>query len=175
MALKKVTINSVTYETNEINIPLADNPNEKAKFMETSDGNLEAGKMAKGTSGYSGGKLVAGTAEVNGTISETLDTSKTSVSIPSGFVDGGEVNIALETKNATPTKSAQDVTPSAGKVLSKVTVAKIPDAYQDVSGVDAVAADVKKGKKIVGADGTPITGTHTDPTFSLANGVLSIA
>lgn len=175
MALKKVTINSVTYETNEINIPLADNPSEKAKFLETSDGNLDASKMAKGTSGYSGGKLVSGTAEVNSAINETLDTSKTSFSVPSGFVDGGEVNIVPETKNATPTKSVQEVTPTAGKVLSKVTVAKIPDTYQDVSGVDAVASDVKKGKKIVSADGTPITGTHTDPTFSLANGVLSIA
>lgn len=175
MALKKVTINSVTYETNEINIPLADNPNEKAKFLETSDGNLEASKMAKGTSGYSNGKLVTGTADTNGAINATLDTSNPSFSVQSGFTDGGEVNIVLETKTVTPSKSAQDVTPTAGKVLSKVSVAKIPDVYQDVSGVDAVAADVKKGKKIVGADGTPITGTHTDATFSLANGILSIA
>lgn len=175
MSLKKVTINGVTYETNEINIPLADAPGEKAKFMETSDGNLEAAKMAKGTSGYSGGKLVSGTADVNGTITKTLDTGNTSFSVPTGFVDGGEVNIILETKTVTPTKSAQDVTPASGKVLSKVSIAKIPDAYQDVSGVDATATDVKAGKKIVGADGTPITGTHTDPTFSLANGVLSIA
>ena len=175
MALKKVTIHEVTYETDEINIPLADNPSEMAKFMETSDGNLEAAKMAKGTSGYSGGKLVTGTADVNGSINATLDASNPSVSVPSGFSSGGEVNITLETKAVTPSKSAQDVTPTAGKVLSKVSVAKIPDSFQDVSGVDATAADVKKGKKIVGPDGTPITGTHTDPTFSLANGVLTIA
>lgn len=174
MSLKKVTINGVTYETNEINIPLADNPNEKAKFMETSDGNLEAAKMAKGTSGYSKGALVAGTAEVNGEVNETLDISKQSCAIPSGFVSGGEVSIVVETKNVTPTKTSQDITPTSGKVLGKVTVAKIPDAYQDVTSVNAVAADVTKGKIIVSADGTKVTGTHTDPTFSLANGILSI-
>lgn len=175
MSLKKVTINGVTYETNEINIPLADNPSEKAKFMETSDGNLSAEKMAKGTSGYSGGKKVTGTAEENGTINETLDASNASYSIPAGFTDGGTVNVVLETKTITPTKAVQDVTPTSGKVLSKVTVSKIPEAYQDVTSVDATAADVKSGKTFVSADGTKVTGTHTDPTFTLANGILSIA
>lgn len=175
MALRKVTINGVTYETNEINIPLADNPTEKAKFMETSDGNLEASKMAKGTSGYSDGKLVSGTATSNGAINETLDASNTDVTIPEGFTDGGTVKIITETKQVTPSKSAQDITPTAGKVLSKVSIAKIPDTFQDVSSVDATAADVKKGKTIVLADGTEATGTHTDPNFTLANGILSIA
>lgn len=175
MALKKVTINGVTYETNEINVPLTDNPSEKAKFMETSDGNLVASKMAKGTGGYSGGVKVNGTAEDNGAVNATLDISNPSFSVPAGFTEGGTVNIVTETKTVTPNKSSQDVTPTNGNVLSKVTVNKIPDAYQDVSSVDAVAADVKKGKKIVAADGTSITGTHTDPTFSLANGILSIA
>lgn len=175
MALKKVTINGVTYETNEINIPLADNPSEKAKFMETSDGNLSASKMAKGTSGYSGGVKVSGTAEDNGAIDATIDTSNTSYAVPAGFTEGGEVKIIVETKTATPSKSAQKITPSAGKVLSEVTVNKIPDAYQDVTDVNATAADVAKGKTIVSADGTKVTGTHTDATFSLANGVLSIA
>lgn len=175
MSLKKVTINGVTYETNEINIPLADNPSEKAKFMETSDGNLEAAKMAKGTGGYSGGVKVIGTAEANGEINGTLDAANPSYSVPAGFNDGGEIKIILETKTATPTKTAQEITPTSGKVLSKVTVAKIPDAFQDVSSVNATATDVKSGKTIVSADGTKVMGTHTDPTFALANGVLSIA
>ena len=63
---------------------------------------------------------------------------------------------------ATPTKKAQDITPTTGKVLSKVTVAAIPAAYQDVTGVTAVAADVLVGKKIVDAEGTVITGTMAD-------------
>jgi hypothetical protein len=175
MALKKVTINGVTYETSEVNIPLADNPTEKAKFMETSDGNLVASKMAKGTSGYSKGVQVHGTAEDVGTINETLDASSTTYTVPSGITQGGEVKIITETKTVTPSKSIQKVTPSSGKLLSEVTVNKIPDIYHDVSKVDAVATDIKAGKKVVGPDGTLITGTHTDPTFSLANGILSIA
>lgn len=174
MALKKVTINSVTYETNEINVPLADDTSTMAKFIETSDGTLEAAKMVKGTVGYSGGKSVTGTAENNGTISETLDVNNTEATIPVGFTDGGTVNIVPETKSVTPTKTAQSIAPTSGKVLSKVTVDKIPDAYQDVTSVTATATDVVSGKTIVAADGTRVTGTHTDPTFTLANGVLSI-
>lgn len=175
MALKNVKINGVTYEAGEINVPLADDQNQKAKFLETSDGNLNAAKMAKGISGYSGGELVQGTADVNGTINKTLDASNTSYTVPAGFVDGGQVSIVPETKTVTPSKSAQDITPTAGKVLSKVSVAKIPDTYQDVSSVNATAADVKSGKKIVSTNGTVVTGTHTDPSISLTNGVLSIS
>lgn len=174
MALKKVLINGTTYETDEINIPLADNTSTKAKFMETSDGNLEASKMAKGTQGYSNGVMVTGTAEtVNADV--TLDSANTSYTAPDGFVGNCKVKIVTEEKTATPTKSAQTITPTSGKVLSKVSVAKIPDTYQDVSSVNAVAADVKNGKTIVTANGTKVTGTHTDPTFTLTDGVLSIA
>ena len=98
----------------------------------------------------------------NGAVSQVLDatTGKQSYTVPAGYHNGsGAVSIVLEEKNATPTKSAQDITPTAGKVLSKVTVAKIPDAYQDVSGVTAVAGDVLKGKKFVDSTGAEITGT----------------
>lgn len=174
MAYKKVIINGVTYEVNEVNAPLADNPSEVAKFVETSDGNLIANKMVAGMVGYSDGNPVTGTAEDNGTITETLDVNNPEFIIPDGFTDGGKVNIVAETKSVTPTKTAQDITPTSGNVLSKVTVGKIPEAYQDVTGTTATATDVTKGKTIVGADGKTVTGTHTDPTFTLANGVLSI-
>lgn len=174
MAYKKVIINGVTYETNEVNAPLADNPSEVAKFVETSDGNLIANKMVAGMVGYSDGNLVTGTAEDNGAISGTLDVNSLEVTIPEGFTSGGKISITPETKSVTPTKTAQDITPTSGKVLSKVTVGKIPEAYQDVTGTTATATDVTKGKIIVGADGKTVTGTHTDPTFTLANGVLSI-
>jgi hypothetical protein len=173
MALKSVKINGVTYETDEVNIPLASDPNTKVKFVETSDGNLEASKMVKGTSGYSNGVKVAGTAEVIDA-DVTLDTTDTSYTVPDGFVGDCKVKVITEEKTATPTKSAQTISPTSGKVLSKVTVNKIPDAYQDVSSVNATAADVTKGKTIVNADGTKVTGTHTDPMFTLANGILSI-
>ena len=99
----------------------------------------------------------------NGAVAKTLDvTSGTSVeyTIPAGYHNGeGKVNIVSETKSATPTKSAQTISATAGKVISSVTVEAIPDEYQDVTSVDAVAADVLEDKTIVAADGTVVKGT----------------
>ena len=66
----------------------------------------------------------------------------------------------LQSKNATPTKKQQSITPDSGYYgLSDVTVAAIPDAYQDVSSVTAAASDVLTGKIFVASDGSVITGT----------------
>lgn len=108
------------------------------------------------------GESVAGTMPNNGAVSKTLDatTSNQSYTVPAGYHNGsGRVQIVLENKTATPTTESQDITPTTGKVLGKVTVAPIPSDYQDVSNVDAVAADVLAGKTIVIADGTEIEGT----------------
>ena len=76
----------------------------------------------------------------------------------SGVAGGGNYN--LQSKTATPTKKQQNVTPDAGYYgLSDVTVAPIPDAYQDVSSTNAAAGDVLTGKVYVLADGTVTTGT----------------
>jgi hypothetical protein len=124
-------------------------------------GDVLAGKVIVDATGAS----VTGTMTNNGAVSKTLDatTSNQTYTVPKGYHSGaGTVKITLETKSATPTKASQDITPTSGKVLSKVTVAAIPDAYQDVSNVDATAADVLAGKVIVVADGTETTGTMAD-------------
>lgn len=111
------------------------------------------------------GSTAAGTLADNGAVTKTLDATadNQSYTVPAGIHNGkGAVSITLEEKAATPTKKAQDITPTAGKVLSKVTVAAIPAAYQDVTGVTATAADVLTGKNIVGTDGAVIEGTMTD-------------
>lgn len=111
------------------------------------------------------GSTTAGTLADNGAVAKTLDTTANnqSYTVPAGIHNGkGTVAITLEEKAVTPTKKAQDITPTVGKVLDKVTVAAIPADYQDVTGVTAVAADVLEGKKIVTADGTVVTGTMTD-------------
>lgn len=111
------------------------------------------------------GSTAAGTLVDNGAVAKTLDATadNQSYTVPAGIHNGkGAVSITLEEKAATPTKKAQDITPTTGKVLSKVTVAAIPAAYQDVTGVTAVAADVLTGKNIVGTDGAVIEGTMTD-------------
>ena len=88
------------------------------------------------------GKVTTGTMPNNGTVSKSLDASTPSYTIPKGYHSGtGKVSIALEEKTVTPTKAAQDVVPSVGKVLSKVSVAAIPDTYADTSDADALAAD----------------------------------
>lgn len=106
------------------------------------------------------GKVTTGTMVNNGAVNKTLDTATTSYTVPVGYHSGtGKVSIAVETKTATPTKAAQDITPTSGKVLSKVTVAAIPAAYQDVTGVTATADKVLDGSAFVATDGTVVEGT----------------
>ena len=106
------------------------------------------------------GTIVTGTMTDNGAVSKTLTTSDASYTVPAGKHSGtGTVKIVPEDKSVTPTKAAQDITATTGKVLNKVSVAPIPDEYQDVTPVTAEAADVLTGKKIVAADGTVVDGT----------------
>ena len=99
----------------------------------------------------------------NGAVDKTLDVTTITYTIPNGFHSGtGKVQIVLETKTVTPTKSAQDITPTAGKVLSKVTVAAIPDKYQDVSGVTTTAPNVLDGTYFVDSTGELKEGTMPD-------------
>jgi hypothetical protein len=116
----------------------------------------------------SDGDVVDGTMPNNGAVSGTLSASTTSYTVPAGYHSGtGKVSITLETKTATPTKSAQDITPTSGKVLSKVTVNAIPAAYQDVTGVTATAAQVLDGAFYVTANGVKTEGTMAN------NGAIS--
>lgn len=102
-----------------------------------------------------------------GAVSVTVKEGET-YTIPKGYHNGsgtvsgvaGGGNYNLQSKTATPTKKQQNVTPDAGYYgLSDVTVAPIPDAYQDVSSTTASAGDVLTGKVYVLADGTVTTGT----------------
>ena len=106
------------------------------------------------------GDVVEGTMVNNGAVTKTLTTTTTSQAIPEGYHDGtGKVSITLETKGATPTKSAQTITPSAGKVLSSVSVEAIPVEYQNVSQVTAAAPHTLAGYKIVDKTGAVVEGT----------------
>lgn len=108
------------------------------------------------------GVTQAGTMPDNGAVEKVLDatTGNQEYTVPAGKHSGaGKVSVVLETKSATPAEAAQDITPTKGKVLGKVTVSAIPDKYKDVSGVTAGAADVLDGKFIVLADGSKAEGT----------------
>lgn len=102
-----------------------------------------------------------------GAVSATVQEGDT-YTIPAGYHNGsgtvsgvaGGGNYSLQSKTVAPTKSQQAITPDSGYYgLSDVTIAPIPDAYQDVSSVTAGAADVLTGKVIVNAEGKVTTGT----------------
>ena len=130
------------------------------EYITTTDADAESGDIISGKSAYVNGSKIEGTMPDNGSVSKTLDTATTSFLIPEGRHDGtGTVNIVTETKTATPTKKAQNITPTTGKVLSGVAVNPIPEAYQDVTEVTASATDVLTGKVIVSSTGEKVTGS----------------
>lgn len=105
------------------------------------------------------GTVSTGTMANNGAVSKTLDATTITYTIPNGYHSGaGTVKIVLETKTVTPTKSAQEITPTTGKVLSKVTVEAIPDNYVNTTDGDATAAELLDGK-FAYVDGVKVEGT----------------
>ncbi len=108
------------------------------------------------------GKVTTGTMTNNGTVTKTLNTTTKSYTIPKGYHSGsGKVSITTEEKSVTPTKASQAVTPTSGKVLSKVTVAAIPANFVDTTDADAVAANILV-EKTAYVNGVKIEGTMPD-------------
>lgn len=113
------------------------------------------------------GTVKAGEMVNNGAANKILDAITVTYTIPKGYHNGsGTVKIVLEEKTVTPTKSAQEITPTSGKVLGKVTVAAIPDEYVDTSDADAAAAHILDGKSAY-VGGKKVDGSMPD------NGAMS--
>lgn len=107
----------------------------------------------------SDGTVTTGTMANNGAVTKALDTATTSYTIPKGYHSGaGKVSVTTETKEVTPTKAAQEIVPSTGKLLSKVSVAAIPAVYVDTSDADAAAANILDSKTAY-VNGAKVVGT----------------
>ena len=107
----------------------------------------------------SAGTVTTGTMANNGAVTKALDAATTSYTIPKGYHSGaGKVSVTVETKEVTPTKAAQEIVPSTGKLLSKVSVAAIPAVYVDTSDADAVAANILDSKTAY-VNGAKVVGT----------------
>ena len=80
----------------------------------------------------------------------------------SAIADGAAITryIQAEEKTATPSTSAQSISPGTGKLLKKVTVSAVA-----LSG-NAAAGDVIAGKTFYNSSLTKLTGTATVPTVS---------
>ena len=137
-------------------------------YKDTTNVDATAADVLAGKTIVTGSGEVEGTMTNRGAVSKTLDatTGNQSYTVPAGYHNGsGAVNIVLEEKSATPSASSQNITPTSGKVLSKVTVAAIPAKYGDTTGDTAVAANLLAGVKAH----TIVNGTATQITGSMAN------
>lgn len=111
---------------------------------------------------------VTPTATVNGDeIGDTVTDYEINITptatVGAGYVSGNKTGTAIkkyvqvEDKNATPSTSAQDITPTSGKLLKKVHVNAV-----DVNAT-ATESDVMNGKTFFSGSLTKRTGTATVP------------
>ena len=128
-------------------------------YVDTTDATATAGTILEGETAYVGSVKVEGTMPNNGAAEKTLTTTETSYTIPEGYHNGeGTVIIVPEQKTVQPSRSEQNVTPTAGKVLSKVTVGAIPANLIDTTDATAEASDILSGQTAY-VNGAKVTGS----------------
>lgn len=101
---------------------------------------------------------VEGTKSITPTISAGYVSSGTAGTVTVEGVATKSLTIQAAT-TITPTKSSQTAVLANRYTTGDITVAAIPAAYQDVTGVTATASDVVSGKDIVNSSGTVVHGS----------------
>lgn len=128
---------------------------------------------------------ISGTSATVSTGTNTLTLTKTvsvTPSVTAGYVASGtagnssvSLTASVTTKGTatiTPTKNTQTI--ASGTYLTGTqTIAAIPAAYQDVTGVTAAAGDVVSGKSIVDSSGNTVNGSLVIQHYYTGSGTPS--
>lgn len=150
-----VTPDEGKYGLSDVTVAAIPEAYQDVSTVNVAAGDILAGKIAVSSSGAQ----VVGTMPDNGAVSKTLDADTPSYAVPKGYHSGaGKVSVSLEEREATPTKSEQEIVPTDGKLMSKVTVAAIPAEYVTTGDATAAAGDILTGKTAY-VGGQKVTGS----------------
>ena len=152
---QNITPDSGYYGLSDVTVaPIPENYQDVSSSTATEQDVLTGKTFVKST-----GELVAGTMTNNGSVAKKLDTTTKSYTVPKGYHSGeGTVSITTETKEATPTKELQTITPTAGSVLESVKVNPIPAEYITTTDATATANQILIGATAY-VGGSKVTGT----------------
>lgn len=132
------------------------------------DAGATAGDILTGKKGWVNGELVTGTMASNGTLTQTITAPSQVVTLKTGYYAGGTVKI----------NEADQKLLVAGNIKSGVTILGVdggPNVNDTtLTSTAAGAGDIALGKQ-AWANGVLLTGTGSQPTISLSDGVLSIS
>lgn len=150
-----VTPDEGKYGLSDVTVAAIPEAYQDVSTVNVAAGDILAGKIAVSSSGAQ----VVGTMPDNGAVTKTLDADAPSYTVPKGYHSGaGKVSVSLEEREATPTKSDQEIVPTDGKLMSKVTVAAIPAEYVTTGDATAAAGDILTGKTAY-VGGSKVTGS----------------
>jgi len=165
---QNITPDNGYYGLSDVTINAIPEAYQNVSSVNAASGDVLSGKIFVDSNGTQTGSMTN-----NGTVSKTLDatTNNQSYTVPKGYHSGsGTVQIVLEEKSQTPGTSSVNVTPTSGKVLSKVTVGAIPSKYGDTTTDTATSGDILYGVKahsISSGSAVQLTGSMTN------NGAIS--